>query len=322
MKVDSQLLPMRKGLKMGYVQPCRRGPMPALFVLLVFLTCVSNVGSVCAQDVVEQKFAEAMKDGEAAAVARESSLIEGKKPEEGMNLLQMASPSVGGVFMYPIYLFSLVVALFGIERIIGLRRAKVIPRRLVEGFGNLAGGQGGFDPRKAYRLCQEYPSTASNVIRAMLLKIGRPHSELETAVAQANEREAAKLYANIRPLNLAATAAPLLGLLGTVQGMIMAFYVTAHLPDGANKGQQLAEGVYVALVTTFAGLVVAIPAVCISHYLEGKIQKLFREIDELVHTLLPQLERYEGKLRVSRHQLAGGSEVKPEEKPAAVAAAE
>ena len=74
------------------------------------------------------------------------------------------------------------------------------------------------------------------------------------------------------------------------------------------------------LVTTFAGLCVAIPAVCISHYLEGKIQKLFREIDELIYNLLPQLERYEGKLRVSRQQLAGNQEGKSEEKPAAVAA--
>jgi biopolymer transport protein ExbB len=123
-------------------------------------------------------------------------------------------------------------------------------------------------------------------------------------------------------MNLAATAAPLLGLLGTVQGMIMAFYTTAHLPDGANKAQSLAEGVYVALVTTFAGLCVAIPAVCLSHYYEGKIQSLFRELDELIFSLLPQLERYEGKLRVSRQQLAGTPEVKSEEKPIPAAAAQ
>ena len=278
-----------------------------------------------AQDVSEEKFKEAITaaDAPAAATPASTTVAEEAKltpPGEGMNVLHMASPEVGGVFMYPIYLFSLVVVTFGIERIIALRKAKVIPPGLVEKFGNLAGGQTGFDPRKAYRLCQQFPSTTSNVIRATLLKIGRPHSELETAVAQANEREAAKLYTNIRPLNLAATAAPLLGLLGTVQGMIMAFYTTAHLPDGANKAQHLAEGVYVALVTTFAGLCVAIPAVCLSHYLEGKIQKLFREIDELIYNLLPQLERYEGKLRVSRQQLAGGQESKPDDKPAAAVA--
>lgn len=217
---------------------------------------------------------------------------------QGMNLLRMASPQVGGVFMYPIYAFSFLVVLFGIERAIGLRRRKVIPRKLIAGFDELLEGQGGFDPRKAYRLCQKYPSAAAAVFRAALLKIGKPQADLEHAVTKASEREAARLYANIRPLNLSATVAPLLGLLGTVQGMIIAFYRTAYLPDGANKAQALAEGVYIALVTTFAGLCVAIPAVCLAHLFEGKIQRLFAQIDELVSNLMPVLERYEGKLRV------------------------
>lgn len=290
-----------------------------LLAFCVALLWYSNVG---AQEVSDAKFDEAMK----AKPAAESSAPEVAEipavPQKGMDLLEMASPEVGGVFMYPIYAFSFLTVLLTIERAINLRQAKIIPPGLIEGFGNLASGQSGFDPRKAYRLCQQYPSTASNVIRSMLLKIGRPHSEVEQAVAQANEREAAKLYTNVRHLNLAATAAPLLGLLGTVQGMIMAFYITAHLPDGANKAQQLAEGVYVALVTTFAGLCVAIPAVCASHYFEGRIQKLFRELDELVYNLLPQLERFEGKLRVSRQQLAGPTEREKEEKAAAAAAAD
>ncbi len=249
-----------------------------------------------------------------AASSAEKGEVKVKEPDASINLLELASPSNqggGGLFMIPIYFFSFLVVLFGIERALALRRRKIMPPELVEGFGNLAGSQTGFDPRKAYRLCQQYPSTASNVIRAMLLKIGRPHAEVEQTVTQANEREAAKLYKNIRPLNLSATAAPLLGLIGTVQGMIMAFFVTAHLPDGANKAQSLAQGVYVALVTTFAGLCVAIPAVCLSHFFEGKIQDLFRGIYELIYNLLPQLERYEGKLRVSRQQLSGVPDVAP-----------
>jgi biopolymer transport protein ExbB len=265
----------------------------------------------------DAKFAAAMNSAAPEAPPAAEAGEKSAPKEEGINLLQMASPSNnggGGVFMYPIYVFSFIVVLFGIERMFGMRRQKIIPQGLVDGFGALANNQQGFDPRKAYRLCQQFPSTASNVIKSMLVKIGRPHSELEHDVAQANEREAAKLYKNVRPLNLAATAAPLLGLIGTVQGMIMAFYVTAHLPDGANKAQKLAEGVYVALITTFAGLCVAIPAVVLSHYLEGKIQALFREIDELVYNLLPQLERYEGKLRVNSKTLAGETD-RPEAKP-------
>ncbi|MEX0979323.1 MAG: MotA/TolQ/ExbB proton channel family protein [Pirellulales bacterium] len=225
--------------------------------------------------------------------------------DQGINLLHMASPQVGGIFMYPIYFFSFIVVLFAIERAIALRRRRVIPRRLVSGFRELLEGQGGFDPRKAYRLCGQYPSAAASVLRAGLLKIGRPHAELESAVTKASEREATRLYANIRPLNLSATVAPLLGLIGTVQGMIIAFYRTAYLPDGANKAQALAEGVYIALVTTFAGLCVAIPAVCLAHFFEGKIQRLFSQLEELVAQVLPVLERYEGKMRVSRGPATG-----------------
>jgi biopolymer transport protein ExbB len=208
----------------------------------------------------------------------------------------------GGVFIIPITILSFVAIAFFVERAFALRRRKVIPPDLVEGFGDMS-AEGGFDPRKAYRLCQQFSSPAANVIRAMLLKVGRPHAEVEQAVSEASDREATKLYSNVRPIALTVTIAPLLGLLGTVQGMIMAFYDTAFAPVGVNKAQFLAEGIYTALITTFSGLTVAIPAACIVHYFEGRIMSRFREIDELLFNLLPQVERYEGKLRVNRQQL-------------------
>jgi biopolymer transport protein ExbB len=222
----------------------------------------------------------------------------------------------GGVFMIPITILSFVAISFFVERAFALRRSKVIPPDLVEGFGDMS-AEGGFDPRKAYRLCQQFPSPAANVIRAMLLKVGRPHAEVEQAVAEASDREATKLFSNVRPIALTVTIAPLLGLLGTVQGMIMAFYDTAFAPVGINKAQFLAEGIYTALITTFGGLTVAIPAACIVHFFEGRIMSRFREVEELLFNLLPQVERYEGKLRVNRQQLADGSH--PSDAPIAAA---
>jgi biopolymer transport protein ExbB len=107
-----------------------------------------------------------------------------------------------------------------------------------------------------------------------------------------------------------------MGLLGTVQGMIMAFFVTAHLPPGANKAESLAQGIYVALVTTFGGLTVAIPASMLAHYFEGRIQSLFRELDDGLMCLLPQLERFEGRLRV-RKKPASSTEPPKKQPPAA-----
>jgi biopolymer transport protein ExbB len=154
----------------------------------------------------------------------------------------------------------------------------------------------------------------------MLLKVGRPHSEVEHAVSQASDREATLLYGNVRWLTMSAAVGPLLGLLGTVQGMIMAFHVTATADPGQNKATMLATGIYIALVTTFAGLCVAIPAVVIAHGFEGRIQALFRDIDDLVGTLLPHVERFEGRLRPNAKSLADDSrpvEATVVERPAA-----
>jgi biopolymer transport protein ExbB len=219
-------------------------------------------------------------------------------PSKEINVFELAGQ--GGIFMYPIYLLSLVSVGVAIERTIGLRRDRVLPQRLVGALGQLGGSKAGFDPRRAYRLCQENPSSAATVIKAMQLKVGRPHSEVEHAVQEASEREANRIYGNIRWLNLSASVAPLIGLLGTVQGMIVAFHQTTVLDPGANKAVELANGIYTALVTTFGGLCVAIPASIFAHYFEGRIQNLFHQIDELLFNLLPQIERFENRMRFAQ----------------------
>ncbi|MGB9688841.1 MotA/TolQ/ExbB proton channel family protein, partial [Thermogutta sp.] len=218
-----------------------------------------------------------------------------------INVLDLAFR--GGVLMIPITLMSILTVIFGLERALGLRRRKVVPAGLIRGLGQLIEEKRGFDPRAAYRLAQHFPSSAANVLKAMLVKVGRPLPEIEQAMKEATEREADRLYSNVRFLTLSAAVTPLLGLLGTVQGMIQAFFVTSHLPTGADRAEMLAQGIYTALVTTFAGLCVAIPASVLAHYFEGRIQKLLRELDESLLGLLPQFERFEGRLRMGREQI-------------------
>ena len=82
--------------------------------------------------------------------------------------------------------------------------------------------------------------------------------------------------------------------------MIVAFHDTTQLLPGQNKADFLANGIYMALVTTLSGLVVAIPAAILAHYFEGRITSLFHQIDELLFNLMPQVERYEGRVRFSQ----------------------
>ncbi|MCE9553324.1 MAG: MotA/TolQ/ExbB proton channel family protein [Planctomycetes bacterium] len=209
----------------------------------------------------------------------------------------------GGPLMIPIYIHGFLSIVFAIERYLALRKSRVVPTGLVDEIGVMVRSRSVLDPREVYRVCQKYPSTASTVVRDMLLKIGRPHAEVEQAVTQSKEREAAKLYKNVRWLNLSTYVAPLWGLYGTVWGMIVAFYETANLRPDQNKTEALASGVYIALVTTLAGLFVAIPSATVAHHLEDIIQDRFREIDELLSVLLPLVECYEGRQRISHGQL-------------------
>ena len=209
---------------------------------------------------------------------------------------------MGGWFMVPIVLMSLLGAVFAIERGLALRRSRLVPEELVGQLGQLSGGQTGFDPRQAYRICQQFPCAASSVIRAMLVKVGRPHNEIEHAVAEASDREADRAFANVRWLNLCAGVTPLMGLIGTVWDMIVAFHHTTLLAPGQDRATQLAEGIYIALVTTLGGLMVAIPASIVAHFFETRIINMFHEINELMFNLLPLVERFEGRVRFGPKQ--------------------
>jgi biopolymer transport protein ExbB len=205
----------------------------------------------------------------------------------------------GGWFMIPIGVASIVTMAFTMERLVGLRRGRNLPENLIHKLRELM-FDSGMDPRRLWEACEEHKSPLANVVKAAVLKTGRPHAELEKSVEDAVGRETAAMTRNMRPINVVASIAPLLGLLGTVQGMIMAFMVTSTTSStGAAKAQELAHGIYTALVTTFAGLSVAVFSVVLANFLEGRIERLLRLMEEIFLDLLPQLERYEGRLRIA-----------------------
>lgn len=206
----------------------------------------------------------------------------------------------GGIFMIPIGLCSLVVVAYGIERFVALRTKNIAPAALVAELYALSTEEKGIDPRQAFEICKQHPSPLARIIEAAILKVGRPHSELEQAVEDAAAREADEMARNLKPINTAAVLGPQLGLIGTVQGMILAFMVTSTTTaTGAAKGQELAAGIYTALVTTFAGLCVSIPAVIVATMIESRIERLLRGMEDVFNHVLPQFERFEGKYRAS-----------------------
>ncbi len=224
-----------------------------------------------------------------------ASSTEKPKEKEGINVLSLLV--LGGWFMIPLSLLSLVVVALIVERAINLRRERLLPERFVRRLSQLADIPGGLDPREAYRICQSTPCAASDVLRSVLLKVGRPHAELEATLHEAAQRKAINYQQLVSWLSLAAAIAPLIGLLGTVWGITESFYDTTQLEVGQNRAEALSHGIYVALVTTICGLMIAIPATIGAHFFENRIVAIMNEVEEMVLNLLPQLERYEGQLR-------------------------
>ncbi|WP_246146513.1 MotA/TolQ/ExbB proton channel family protein [Rubripirellula lacrimiformis] len=215
----------------------------------------------------------------------------------GIDLLTLISR--GGAFMIPIGIMSFLVVALAVERFASLRRRRIIPMKLRKQLAAMLDPISKFDPTAAYHACIESPSPASRVIMAMLRRTGQPLADIERAASETIEREADHQASPIRWLTLAAAATPLMGLLGTVWGMIVAFHESTTLTADRSRSEQLSEGIYTALVTTLAGLVVAIPAAMLALYLENRLIKLFHRIEQLSFDVAPGLARFTGRRQMN-----------------------
>jgi biopolymer transport protein ExbB len=183
----------------------------------------------------------------------------------------------GGPLMIPILLASFVMLLIVFERFISLRGKRVVPTLFVERF-LLQLREGALDRSEALERCEENSSHVARVFAAAIRKWGKPAVEVEQAVLDEGERIANNLRRYLRVLNGVSTVSPLLGLLGTVWGMIQSFNVIATSP-AMGRAEMLAGGISVALLTTAAGLLVAIPSMIFYLYFVGRVDGLIMHID-------------------------------------------
>jgi biopolymer transport protein ExbB len=184
----------------------------------------------------------------------------------------------GGLIMIPLALSSFVVFVFVFERAISLRRGRVIPRPFVRRFlDQLESNE--LTRQEASDLCRQNGSPISEVFEAAVMKWDRPSVEVEQAVIDAGERLSTTLRRHLRLFHGIATLSPLLGLLGTVTGMIRSFRVLAQA-NAMGRPEMLASGISEALITTAAGLVVAIPAIMAYLFFASRVDRLIAEVDQ------------------------------------------
>jgi biopolymer transport protein ExbB len=168
---------------------------------------------------------------------------------------------------------------FAIERAFSLRRRRVLPPSFARDLRRLLARRP-LDPDAILKYCTEHPSPAARLFRTAVKRIQRPLPEVEKAIEDAGAKEARLLRRNTRVLFGVASVAPLLGLLGTVLGMISAFRDISG-GEALGKADVLASGIYEALVTTAAGLTVAIPSLVLGLLFNAKIEKLVVRLDDL-----------------------------------------
>jgi biopolymer transport protein ExbB len=195
--------------------------------------------------------------------------------------------AIGWLSVSPFIAASFIALWFGIERLVVLRRGRVIPRAFVERFLDHL-DKGKLEPVDAVKLCEQNDSPVAHIFAHAVRKWGKPSVEVEQAVIDGGERQVAQLRKHLRVLNGVSTVTPLIGLFGTVVGMIMAFNEIGS-SQAMGKAEQLAGGIGMALLTTAFGLGIAIPALVIYLYFVGRVDSLVLEMDELAQSVVNRI---------------------------------
>ncbi|MCK4775100.1 MAG: MotA/TolQ/ExbB proton channel family protein, partial [Candidatus Krumholzibacteria bacterium] len=195
----------------------------------------------------------------------------------------------GGLVMIPLGILSVLGVAVAIEKILTLRPSRVIQRDIVNTIESVNTPS---DIPMAVKICERYNSPFANVIRSGLESAGEPLTIVRQIMEDTGRREVKRLERYMVILETVAAASPLLGLLGTVLGMIKVFSVISIA--GVGQAGLLSGGIAEALITTAFGLSIGIPALVAFNLLDTRVDTLVVKIDTYSHQLLKQLATMAG----------------------------
>ncbi len=197
----------------------------------------------------------------------------------------------GGIFMWPILLFSLIALAVIIERFIVFHRAKVnVNEFLTKVRKALLVNR---NVKEAIKVCEQYRGPVASVTKAGLLRYGHDRQDIEKTIENAALYELDRLERRLSILATTANVEPMLGFLGTVSGMIKSFGTLAT--QGLSNPGAVAAGISEALITTAAGLIVAIPAQIAFNFFTTKVTRYVRDIETASNMLLETFIEMESK---------------------------
>ena len=203
----------------------------------------------------------------------------------------------GGLVMIPLGILSVLGVAVAIEKILNLRPSRVIQRDIVNTIESVNTPS---DIPMAVKICERYNSPFANVIRSGLESAGEPLTIVRQIMEDTGRREVKRLERYMVILETVAAASPLLGLLGTVLGMIKVFSVISIA--GVGQAGLLSGGIAEALITTAFGLSIGIPALVAFNLLDTRVDTLVVKIDTYSHQLLKQLATMAGEAIGVQHK--------------------
>jgi biopolymer transport protein ExbB len=200
----------------------------------------------------------------------------------------------GGLLVWPILLISIIGFGLFLERLTYYHRVTIYVAEFLQGLGNLIRRR---NFAEALHECAATPGPVARVVHSAIIHHDRSRSELKEIVQESAQLEVPYLERNLGAMNTLALLAPLLGLLGTILGMIDTFTQIANT-SGIVTANQLSFGIYQSLLTSALGLAVAIPAYAAGSYLSSRVKRLLHDIEragiEIVN-LLSQKD-YDGEI--------------------------
>ncbi len=236
------------------------------------------LGAVC------PLWAQEVSEGNSAAAA--SDVLQTPRQITLMMMFEQ-----GGVILWIIMGLGFIALVLALYLLITVTPRREVPLALVKrAVAQIKAGE----IQGAYHMCLERDNIMARVLAAGLKKAGHDRFVIQEAMESEGERSATALWQRISYLNNIGTLAPLLGLLGTVWGMMGAFGAIA-LDTAQVKGITMAYSVSQAMITTAAGLLLAIPAMGIYYYLRGRVIRIIADVEEqasiFVELLLEEAEK-------------------------------
>lgn len=193
--------------------------------------------------------------------------------DESVSVLDLAIQ--GGFMMVPIFVLSVIAIYLFFERLMIINKANQSPEQFMNRVKDsvLRG-----DINGAKLLCAQHDSPVSRMIQKGLSRIGSPLKNIEASIENVGKLEIFKLEKNLSGIATIAGAAPMMGFLGTVIGMVEAFIAIAQ-EEGSVSPKLLSSGIYTAMITTVAGLIVGIIAYLAYNYLVTRVQKVIHKME-------------------------------------------